>query len=129
MGANPFSQRNAAVEVERWTPSVCGLCSLGCGVDIGTRDNEIVAVRGRADNPVNRGRLGPKGLSQYCANHHRTRALYPMMRNRRGTLVRCTWDEAMEAIVDKFNEELILRGPDAVAIYNSGQLLLEEYYT
>src|SRR5512138_1544002 len=107
MGTNVFAL-HANGEVERWTPSTCGLCSIGCGVDIGTVGNEIVAVRGRENHPVSFGRLGPKGLNQYCANHHRTRALFPMIRNAKGQLVRCSWDEAMAAVVDKFNEELIL---------------------
>src|SRR5919205_3142054 len=35
----------------------------------------------------------------------------------------------MQLVVDRFNEALAAEGPDAVGIYNSGQLLLEEYYT
>jgi predicted molibdopterin-dependent oxidoreductase YjgC len=35
----------------------------------------------------------------------------------------------MTLMVERFNEALNADGPDAVAIYNSGQLLLEEYYT
>ena len=114
---------------ERWVQSTCGICSIGCGVEIGVAGNQIVAVRGRADHPVSSGRLGPKGLNQFFANHHPTRALYPMIRNRRGKLVRCTWDEAMTVICGKFQETMIEHGPDAIAFYNSGQLLLEEYYT
>ena len=33
----------------------------------------------------------------------------------------------MQLVVDRFNEALAEEGPDAVGIYNSGQLLLEEY--
>ncbi|HEV7921185.1 MAG TPA: nitrate reductase [Thermoanaerobaculia bacterium] len=124
-----FSQADSTREIERWTPSVCGLCSIGCGLEIGASGNEIVAVRGRAHWPVNRGRLGPKGLNQFYANRHPTRALHPMVRNGKGKLVRATWDEAMSAVVQKFQETLIEHGPDGVAFYNSGQLLLEEYYT
>ena len=43
--------------------------------------------------------------------------------------MRATWDEAMRAVANKFHETLIADGPDGVAFYNSGQLLLEEYYT
>jgi ferredoxin-nitrate reductase len=124
-----FSQADATRAVETWTPSVCGFCSIGCGLEIGSAAGEIVAVRGRGEYPVNRGRLGPKGLNQFYANRHPTRALYPMVRNARGKLVRATWDEAMTAVVNKFQETLIEHGPDGVAFYNTGQLLLEEYYT
>ena len=129
MSERIFSLSQPDATPERWVKSTCGICSIGCGVEIGVAANTIVAVRGRADHPVSYGRLGPKGLNQFCANHHPTRALYPMMRNRRGKLVRCTWDEAMTEICGRFQAALIEHGPDAVAFYNTGQMLLEEYYT
>ena len=49
-------------EPERWVQSACLLCSNGCGLDIGVRDGRMVGVRGREDDRVNHGRLGPKGL-------------------------------------------------------------------
>ena len=48
-------------EVERWVQSACVLCSNGCGLDIAVKDGRIVGVRGRAEDRVNHGRLGPKG--------------------------------------------------------------------
>jgi len=122
-----FSQVEQGVEVERWTASTCGICSLGCGLEIGTTNGRIVGVRGRIDQPVGRGRLGPKGLNQWYANGHPARALHPLIRSG-DRLLRASWDDAMELVTGKFNEALALEGPDAVAIYNSGQLLLEEYY-
>ncbi|HJQ32513.1 MAG TPA: hypothetical protein VJ866_10045 [Pyrinomonadaceae bacterium] len=53
-------------EPERWVQSACVLCSNGCGLDIGGR---IVGVRGREVDRVNHGRLGPKGLHGFEANH------------------------------------------------------------
>lgn len=52
----------AEADVERWVRSACVLCSNGCGCDIAVRDGRMVGVRGRAEDRVNRGRLGPKGL-------------------------------------------------------------------
>jgi ferredoxin-nitrate reductase len=109
--------------------STCGLCSIGCGVEIGVDAQRIVGVRGVPGHPVNDGRLGPKGLNQYFANRHPSRAVFPQIRNRSGQLVRASWEEAMQRIVERFNEALATDGPDSVGIYNSGQLLLEEYYT
>jgi anaerobic selenocysteine-containing dehydrogenase len=129
MHERQFSQSDSTRAPEDWIPSICGLCSIGCGVDIGTSGGEIVAVRGRNGHPVNRGRLGPKGMNQFYANRHPTRALFPLIRNRRGKLVRATWDEAMQLVVEKFRQTLIEDGPDGIAFYNTGQFLLEEYYT
>jgi ferredoxin-nitrate reductase len=129
MASRCFSQQDEAVHVERWVPSTCGVCSIGCGIEIGVKGAQIVGVRGRAEHPVNQGRLGPKGLNQYYANRHPSRAMQPLIRNRSGQLVPGSWDAAMQLVTDRFNEALATEGPDGVAIYNSGQLLLEEYYT
>ena len=129
MASRCFSQQDEAVHIERWVPSTCGVCSIGCGIEIGVTGAQIVGVRGRAEHPVNQGRLGPKGLNQYYANRHPSRATQPLIRNRSGQLVPGSWDAAMELVTDRFNEALATEGPDGVAIYNSGQLLLEEYYT
>jgi anaerobic selenocysteine-containing dehydrogenase len=40
-------------------------------LEIGVTNGQIVGVRGRADDPVNRGRLGPKGLHAWEANNSR----------------------------------------------------------
>jgi ferredoxin-nitrate reductase len=98
-------------------------------VDVGVAAGRIVGVRGRTAHPVNDGRLGPKGLNQYFANRHPSRATHPLIRNGSGQLVRASWQDAMQLVVDRFNEALATDGPDGVGIYNSGQLLLEEYYT
>jgi ferredoxin-nitrate reductase len=42
---------------DRWTESTCGLCSIGCRLDIATADGEIVGVRGVLNHPVNAGGL------------------------------------------------------------------------
>jgi ferredoxin-nitrate reductase len=127
MKPRQFTQIEHGARVEQWTPSICGVCSLGCGLEIATTGSTIVGVRGRVDHPVGLGRLGPKGLNQWYSNRHPTRATQPLIRSG-GRLLGATWDEAMDLVVDRFNEALALEGPDAVAIYNSGQLLLEEYY-
>ena len=115
-------------EPERWVQSACVLCSNGCGCDIGVKDGRIVGVRGRKEDVVNRGRLGPKGLHGWEANNSPDRLTEPLVR-RNGKLEPATWDEAMELIVD--NTKRIQREYSAggIGFYTSGQLFLEEYYT
>ena len=81
MQPRQFTQVEQGASVERWTRSTCGICSLGCGLEIGTANGRIVGVRGRTDHPVGLGRLGPKGLNQWYANRHATRALHPLIRS------------------------------------------------
>jgi anaerobic selenocysteine-containing dehydrogenase len=116
-----------ADEVDQWVPSACLLCSNGCGLDIAVKDGRMVGVRGRAEDRVNRGRLGPKGLYGWQGELH-DRLTRPLIRSR-GRLVEAGWDEAMELIVRKSRELLDSKGPLSHAFYTSGQLMLEEYYT
>ncbi len=113
---------------DRWVQSACVLCSNGCGVDIGVKDGKIVGVRGRKDDRVNHGRLGPKGLHAWVANASGQRLTTPLIR-RNGTLERASWDEAMDLIVQRSKEIRERYTANAIGFYTSGQLFLEEYYT
>src|SRR5436305_200878 len=112
----------------RWVHSACVLCSNGCGVDIAVANGRMVGVRGRANDRVNRGRLGPKGLFGWQANQTADRLTQPLIR-RDGRLEPATWDEALELIAGRSKQLLAEHGPLALAFYNSGQLFLEDYYT
>jgi anaerobic selenocysteine-containing dehydrogenase len=114
--------------VDRWVPSTCVLCSNGCGLDIAVKDERIVGVRGRVDDRVNHGRLGPKGLFGWQANNSPDRLTRPLVRVN-GELVETTWDEAMGRIVERSRAVLDAKGGSAIGFYTSGQLFLEEYYT
>lgn len=115
-------------DVERWVRSACVLCSNGCGCDIAVRDGRMVGVRGRADDRVNRGRLGPKGLYGSTPwSHADDRLTRPLVREG-GRLVEATWDEAMGRVVARSRALLEEQGPLSHGFYTSGQLFLEEYY-
>tara|TARA_R110001606_G_scaffold399033_1_gene580038 strand:+ start:7026 stop:9854 length:2829 start_codon:yes stop_codon:yes gene_type:complete len=118
-----------ADEPERWVQSACVLCSNGCGLDIGVKEGKIVGVRGRTDDRVNRGRLGPKGLHGWIANHSDNRLTQPLIRRDSGQLEPASWDEAMELIVRRSKEIYEQYTANAIGFYTSGQLFLEEYYT
>lgn len=119
-------------EPERWVQSACVLCTNGCGLDIGVKDGKIVGVRGRADDRVNRGRLGPKGLHAWVANHSPDRLTRPLIREGGkpdGRFREATWDEAMDLVVRRTQEVRDQYTSGALGIYNSGQLFIEDYYT
>ncbi|MFD4635742.1 molybdopterin oxidoreductase family protein [Lentzea sp. NPDC058436] len=115
-------------DVDRWVQSACVLCSNGCGCDIAVKDGRIVGVRGRAEDVVNRGRLGPKGLHGSWQAHGKDRLTTPLIR-RDGKLVETGWDTAMGEIVQRSQRLLAESGPLSHGFYTSGQLFLEEYYT
>ena len=84
-----------------WHQSACVLCSNGCGMDIAVADGRMVGVRGRAEDRVSHGRLGPKGLyaSTTWANAA-DRLTRPLVRQG-GGLVETGWEHAMGRVVEK----------------------------
>src|SRR4051812_17438753 len=115
-------------DVDRWAQSATILHSNGDGLEIAVKDDRIVGVRGRADDRVNHGRLGPKDLFGWQANNSPDRLTTPLIR-RGGELVETDWDTAMDAVAGRCRELLDEHGPSSVAFYTTGQLFLEEYYT
>jgi anaerobic selenocysteine-containing dehydrogenase len=115
-------------DVDHWVRTAAVLHSNGDGLDLAVKDGRIVGVRGRADDRVNRGRLDPKDLFGWQANHSPDRLTTPLVREN-GHLVESTWDEAMGRIAARSNELLAEQGPSALGFYTSGQLFAEEYYT
>jgi len=91
------------------------------------RDNRIVGVRGRAEDRINHGRLGPKGLYGWQGQQH-DRLTTPLIR-RDDQLVETDWETAMSAVVQHSRSLLDEKGPLSHAFFTSGQLMIEEFYT
>ena len=115
-------------EPDHWVQSSCVLCSTGCGMDIGVKDGRIVGVRGRGVDISNHGRLGPKGLHGWIANHSKDRLTKPLIR-KNGKLEESSWDEAMDLIVQKSKKIVEKHTSLGIGFYTSGQLFIEDYYT
>jgi len=115
-------------DVERWARTASLLHSNGDAMDVAVRGGRMVGVRGRGEDRVNRGRLGPKDLFGWQANASPDRLTRPLVREG-GELVETDWDTAMGAVVAQSQRLLQERGPSAIGFYTTGQLFLEEYYT
>ena len=112
---------------DKWVKSVCRFCGTGCGVLLGVRDKQLVALRGDHDHPTTKGLVCAKALFLPKIVHSETRLTTPMIR-KNGVLKKASWDEAMELISTKFAAAIREHGPDSVAYYGSGQALSEESY-
>jgi formate dehydrogenase major subunit len=77
------------------TRSVCRGCSLGCGIEIHTRDNRIVKITGDYDAP-NVGTLCKTGRF-LPIEQTRTRITTPLKRVD-GSLVATTWEDALKLL-------------------------------
>lgn len=117
----------AESDVEKWVRSACLMCSNGCGIEFAVAQGRIVGIRGRAEDRINHGRLGPKGLYGW-QGEQKDRLTRPMIREN-GRLVETDWDTAMGRIVAHSRRLLDRDGPLSHGFYTSGQLTIEEYYT
>jgi assimilatory nitrate reductase catalytic subunit len=113
---------------DRWVPTTCGYCSVGCGIEIGVKGGKAVASRPLASHPVNRGKLCPKGLSEHYILDAENRAKYPLLR-KGGKLQRVSWDDALETMVERFRSTQAKYGKDSLGVLGTGQLVTEEFYT
>ena len=113
---------------DTWVKTTCGYCSVGCGMEVGVRDNKAVAVRGWEGHPVSFGKLCPKGLSEHHTLSAPNRLKYPLLR-KNGVLERVSWTDAIDAIVTNFQESQARHGKDSLGVISTGQLLTEEFYT
>ena len=101
------------------TRTTCPYCGVGCGI-IALPDG---ALAGDPDHPANRGRLCSKGAALGETLGEAGRLLHPQIDGRRAS-----WDAALELIAASFARTIAEHGPDAVALYVSGQFLTEDYY-
>ena len=114
--------------VQEWVRSASILHSNGDAMDIAVADGRIVGVRGREEDRVNHGRLGPKDLYGWQANGSPDRLTRPLVR-RDGQLVETDWQTAMDEVVARSRSLLDEQGPSAIGFYTTGQLFAEEYHT
>jgi anaerobic selenocysteine-containing dehydrogenase len=119
---------SAQKAADRWIPTTCGYCSVGCGMFIGVKDGRAVSVRGNPAHPVNRGMLCPKGLSEHYTLAADNRARYPL-RKQSGRFTRISWADALETMATTFRNVQAKHGPGAVGVISTGQLVTEEFYT
>jgi nitrate reductase (cytochrome) len=112
-----------------WNKAPCRFCGVGCGVEVAVQENKVVAVRGDTASPVNRGLLCVKGYHLPGILYGKDRLQYPLLRNPDGKgWSRISWDEALLLIARKFGDTLKEHGPDAVAMYGSGQWTVFDGY-
>jgi assimilatory nitrate reductase catalytic subunit len=115
------------------TKSTCPYCGVGCGVIIESAGDQITGVRGDPEHPANFGRLCSKGstlhLTAAASITRQTRLLTPMRRACRGETPQAIgWDAALDEAAERLGDVIRRKGPDAVGLYISGQLLTEDYY-
>jgi formate dehydrogenase major subunit len=90
--------RGREEQVDR-VKTTCTACSLGCSIEVVSRDNQLLRIEGDWDGEVNGGVMCVLGRFDLLAEE-RKRVTKPMVR-RDGKLTEATWDEALDAVAKK----------------------------
>ncbi|WP_136520117.1 bifunctional nitrate reductase/sulfite reductase flavoprotein subunit alpha [Cellulomonas telluris] len=123
-------ERTTATQVA----TVCSYCGVGCGVVLDVVEDDAGGRRvrrasGDRAHPSNGGRLCTKGATSadmLAAGGRLTRALVRTERGAEAAPV--PLDEAIATVARRLREIVDRDGPDAVALYVSGQMSIEAQY-
>ena len=119
-------ERTAATQVA----TVCSYCGVGCGIvlDVGD-DGTVRRASGDRSHPANAGRLCTKGATSATMLAAGGRLTTALVRTERGTEpVPVDVDAAIATVAHRLREILDRDGPDAIALYVSGQMSIEAQY-
>ena len=110
-----------------WSKAPCRFCGTGCGVMVGVRDGNVVAVAGDRQNPVNLGLLCAKGYHLPGILYGKDRLTKPLVR-KNGSLEETSMEEALDLVAAKFKELTSEHGKGAIGVYGSGQWTIQDGY-
>jgi anaerobic selenocysteine-containing dehydrogenase len=101
---------------DRVTYRACHLCEALCGLEIRTRGEQVVGVRGDAQDPFSRGHVCPKAVALIDVHHDPDRLTQPMRRVG-SQWEPIAWDEAIALVAARFAAVQQAHGANALGIY------------
>lgn len=107
-------------------PTICPYCGCGCGLNLVSVNGKIKGVEPWKRNPVNEGKLCPKGnFAHEFVNHHE-RLKTPLIKEN-GKFKKTSWDKALNSIANRF-KTIINEDPDLIAFLSSARCTNEDNY-
>src|SRR5829696_2678005 len=102
---------------ERTEFRTCPLCEATCGLAVTVRGDQVLKVRGDADDVFSHGFLCPKGVALKDLHEDPDRLRTPLLRGDDGELRPATWEEAFAFVAERLGPLIEAHGRDAVAVY------------
>ena len=110
----------------KYTPTTCPYCGCGCGFNLVSVDGKLEGVEPWKRNPVNEGKLCPKGNFSYEFVHRDDRLTTPLIKEN-GEFREASWDEALDLVTSKITEIKDVN-PEALAFLSSARCTNEKNY-
>ena len=107
----------------KYVPTTCPYCGTGCGFNLVVKDGKAVGVAPWHRNPVNDGKLCPKGNYAHEFIHSEDRLTRPLIR-KGDRFTEASWDEAYDLIAKSFRKYK----PEETACLSSARVSNEENY-
>jgi NADH-quinone oxidoreductase subunit G len=104
-------------------PSVCGMCPVGCNVNVTTREGKVKRVLSRNHQDVDRGWLCDKGRFAFSHLNALDRLHDPLLRVRRSGLDEISWERAIAEA-----ETMLRAAHGRIVTALSGSETVEEAY-
>jgi NADH-quinone oxidoreductase subunit G len=104
-------------------PTVCGLCPVGCNVNVTTREGKVKRILSRNHPDVDAGWICDKGRFAFGHLRARDRIVEPLRRSRRRGFAPIGWDEAVDEA-----ERLLRAANGRVVTALSGSETVEQAY-
>jgi len=94
----------------------CRICNAACGIQVSTRGDQVLKVRGDRSHPLSAGYTCPKGRALPAFHHDPRRLDHPLLR-RAGDLVRASWDDSLDDLADRTRRLISEHGVDSIGYY------------
>ena len=108
MGLDPAdadAKQDLRIKGAKETKTVCPFCSVGCGINVHTKDGKVVNTEGDPDHPINEGTLCSKGASLYQIVNNPLRLTKPKYRAAGATEFKeVEWDWALDEIAKRVKD-------------------------
>ena len=109
------------------TPSVCGLCSVGCNVLVDVRVNKLTRQYSRTNDAIDEGFLCDRGRWNMAMVNSPDRLRTPLI-HKHGRLQPASWDDALRTISVRLHDIIKQHGADAIGGIGSTHTTNEEAY-
>lgn len=94
----------------------CSICEALCGLELTVEDNQVISIRGDAEDVLSKGYLCPKGVAMQDLHTDPNRLRTPLKKTDSG-FVPIDWDTALNIVAEKLTEIRERDGRRAVGVY------------